>query len=361
MDKKIGIVTITERENFGNRLQNYALQSVLKNNLSKVDTIQNYAQYRYRNTKPFILAKRIISKSFCIQRLNSECMRQSSFRIFNNQYIEYSKLYSTLFYIPKNIDKKYDFFIAGSDQIWNPNFIFNFDFNFLRFADRKKRISYAASFGVDEIPERKIAKFKEYLDGFDYISVREYEGAKIIKELTGRNVQVHLDPTLLLSAEDWLSIARKPSYISEGENYILVYFLGDKGEMAKCLKNMRSENTNLKNCRVIDIQDADIPEIYSSAPDNFLWLIANASAVLTDSYHGTIFSLLFNTPFLTNQRKGTDYSMNSRIKSLYKILDLDIQNGAITYPEMVLKQEVLNKERQKAIDYLKDVLLTHET
>ncbi|MBQ6907063.1 MAG: polysaccharide pyruvyl transferase family protein, partial [Clostridia bacterium] len=327
MKKKLGIVTITALENFGNRLQNYALQEVLKNLGFEVETIPNHTVYRYRQSPFFTLAKKAASILTHSPKHISELRRKQAFDAFNKKYIKFSRCYSTNKYIPKKLNDNYDFFIAGSDQIWNPYYNFNFDLNFLAFADKSKRVAYSASFSVDEIPREKVSDFNQYLSAIDNISVREYEGAKIIEELTDKKAPVTLDPTLLIDAEDWRKIAVKPSFISNNEQFIFVYYLGKRDDLEKLKDNVIKEHPEWKSCRIIDIGLTDNTEIYSVSPDNFLWLTDNASAVITDSYHGTIFSLIFNTPFVSMLTKGDSFSMDSRIKTLFKTLDLNVDCG----------------------------------
>lgn len=354
---KIGIVTITELDNFGNRLQNYALQEILKSLGAEVDTIPNYITYRYRKSKERIVKEFLNSLRNRNRIQLSNILKQIRFSIFDKKYFNFSKYYSEIDYISPELNASYDFFIAGSDQIWNPYFPFNRDFNFLTFCDREKRISYSASFGVDTIPENRINSYNVFLSGINHLSVREYAGEKIIKELTGRSSSVLVDPTLLLSYNQWLEIARKPRWIKNADEYILTYFLGDisiKNNISSKIKN----DSKYKNCQIIDINNPEIIKQFIVNPSEFIWLINNAKLVVTDSFHGTVFSIILGVPFFNVNRQDSNISMNSRIESLYTILDLEkcdgINNQHIIYREKLLS--TIEKQRNKSIHYLSKTL-----
>lgn len=323
---KIGIVTITELDNFGNRLQNYALQSYLQSYDIQVETIPNYIIYK--NRKNYLYkAKKIVKgvlKALIKRNINliSELYKQRRFEKFDRHYFTFSKEYSTIDYISPKLNAMYDYFIAGSDQIWNPYFTFNFDFNFLQFADINKRIAYAASFGVSELPEKDKECFKKYLDGMKCISVREFAGQKIVKELTGKDIPVVLDPTLLLTKEQWLKIEKKPKWIKQ-QKYILTYYLGDVAPRDTLFNRIKIDYPEFKNMQIIDIHDTNKIRAFSITPDEFIWLIHNASLMITDSFHGTVFSVIMNTPFITQNRVDNYVQMNSRIESLYQLLKID--------------------------------------
>lgn len=137
------------------------------------------------------------------------------------------------------------FFVVGSDQIWNPMFV-DCKNEFLQFADFNKRIAYSASIGVSEIPEKKKAYFAECMKGMKHISVREEQGAKIVHSITGMDVPVLIDPTLLLNREAWERIIKKPDWM-KNEKYILVFFLEKLPQLVRkevvgmftCLSNIR--------------------------------------------------------------------------------------------------------------------------
>ena len=211
---KVGIVTITEGENYGNRLQNYATQVTLKNLGCEVETIfNNYGQKKNNFIKK--IAKQLLFLMGDILNINcsvkiNNFKRAKRFKDFNDRLIYMSKYELGKGYAPEELKDNYDFFIAGSDQIWNPEFSFNSDIEFLTFAKPGQKIAYSASFGISKLPNSCKENYRKWISDMDYLSVREEVGADIIKELTGRDVEVLVDPTIMLSKDEWLSIAKKP-------------------------------------------------------------------------------------------------------------------------------------------------------
>ena len=216
--KKIGIVTLTGYFNYGNRLQNYALQEILKRYSEEVETfvIPNISANSH-GTKHYVkklfsqpLSKTAKSFSSKIKNLPNKGIlieRERKFKEFSQNYIK-ERHFSTLYEI-NGISDEFGYVVTGSDQVWNSNFIKNMEqYYFLQFVEKEKRIAYAPSFGISEIPEDAKPQYKEWLSSIPYISVREKEGAKIIKELTGRDVLVLVDPTLLLTKDEWLKISK---------------------------------------------------------------------------------------------------------------------------------------------------------
>ena len=361
---KIGIITITELSNFGNRLQNYALQTTLEKMGHEAETIPNYIIYRHFK-QPMDKAKRLVVKGLGKRILRgdnleiAELLKQRSFDSFDKKYIKKaSDAYSDIHFITPDLGKQYDCFVAGSDQIWNPYFCFNFDFEFLRFADVGKRIAYSASFGVSHIPDEKVSYFGYALSEIPTISVREYTGRSIVKQLTGRDVPVTADPTLLLTKEEWSRIAKRPKWCDERENYILVYFLGDPGRKNECLNSLIGEREAFHRCKVIDIHDPENLKHFGIGPCEFIWLIQHAKCMITDSFHGTVFSILMEKPFISVQRQGSEISMNSRIESLFFMLNIkqrdDMVYEHILEPEKV--DDALHHQRVVARDYLRKAI-----
>ncbi len=245
---KIGIVTWFHYKNYGTVLQAYALQSFLKSQGYKCELI-NYIPL---NNKTLIqkiklgnFKKRILNKiesyrfKFLSEVEKEELKkRNNKFEKFLNKNIDFtSKIYSYDDLLKLN--DMFDCFICGSDQIWNPNNLNGF--YFLDFVnDKRKKISYAPSFGVKYIQPSKEIKIQQWINKFDKISVREEDGANILNNLTQKDVQVVVDPTLLLSSKIWKEISINPGIT---DDYILCYFLGDK---KRILGNFRQIKQNYK-------------------------------------------------------------------------------------------------------------------
>ncbi|WP_270377136.1 polysaccharide pyruvyl transferase family protein [Megamonas funiformis] len=345
---KIAIITLNGHFNYGNRLQNYALQEFLKNFSEQVDTIW-YEKNEWWNNVSYLpetsLNKKFLSKKYLkyilkyiLNRHNirmkekilkenygEECIRQYNIKKFSDRYISIHYDYR----IKENIGTEYDFFVVGSDQIWYP-FPNKMNIRFLKFAPYEKRIAYAASLGNSKIEKVYKNLFKKSILGMKHISVRESKGAEIIYELIGKKVPVLVDPTLLLSKEKWDKMIIKPSWYKECK-YIFVYFLGDLPLEIKKF----AQKYNLK---IINMMDKFNFDIYVSGVEEFIYLIKNAQLVVTDSFHGTIFSILMNIPFIVLSRKENNklLDMNSRIETLLELFgyqDRYIVNGKCNLSE----------------------------
>lgn len=354
--RKVAILTINDDGNYGNRLQNYAVQQVLTTLNTYVETINNQLNIVGKNVwKKYIKNK--IKKI-----LNTkEIKRYNCFMQFNKN-INFSKINIDKNHIPKNLVKKYDYFITGSDQVWNPTLGRMSDIDFLTFAVKEKRIAFSASFGIMQIPKEKEDYYKERLEGIKYISVREERGKEIIKELTGRTeVEVLVDPTMLLSSNQWNEVSKRPRQLKnlKFKKYILNYFLGELSEEWESeIKKVAKEN----NCEIINILDKDSP-FYQTGPSEFLYLEKNAFLICTDSFHSSVFSIIYDTPFIVFERKQRGLvSMNSRIDTLLSKFKLKNRrfDGKITdellHCDYTEAKKILEKEKEKSINFLKRVL-----
>lgn len=265
---KVGIITLNGYFNYGNRLQNYALQKFLKNiNANIYPETVLYEKFnlkleekltRYVNIRNYILNKNGFREFINSGKYKLDIIREYNFKRFNDKYINSCFDYK----IKDDLNDRYDYFIAGSDQIWNPYYV-NLKNEFLQFADRNKRIAYAASFGVSQIKPDKINEVKKGLEGIDFISVREQAGAKIVKELTGKEVPVLVDPTLLLTAEEWEKVMERPTWYRD-EKYILTYFLSD---IPVKVQNDIIKLSDLYKLKVIDLANNENIDYFCSPPE----------------------------------------------------------------------------------------------
>ena len=218
--------------------------------------------------------------------------------------------------------QRYDAVLVGSDQLWNPKG-FTTGFYTLDFVPLSvPKIAYATSFGVGEIPRHQRKRAQKFLNRIESISVRELRGAEMVYALTGRRVPTVVDPTMLLHRSDWDRLI-PPQRLVEGR-YVLCYFLGDQRQHRK----MAEAFAQKMGCRTVTIPhlDAFVPgdlsfgdlQLTASSPEDFLNLIRGAAYVCTDSFHGTVFSLLYHKPFATFLRysHASRDSRNSRIDSL---------------------------------------------
>ena len=367
-NRKVDILTLPGYFNYGNRLQNYALQEVIKNFSEEVETlilpnasVQSSGTFNkikkvfsYPLSKTVKVATRKINNKIRIVRYKGILdQRENKFKQFSKKYINEKHINS--FDELKQIAKDTDYFVVGSDQVWNPNYIKHQEqYYFLQFVEEEKRIAYAPSFGISEIPEEVKPQYKKWLSSIPYISVREKEGAKIIKQLTGRDAPVLVDPTLLLTKDEWLKISKVHAY-KPSSKYLISYFWGKIPTERKTLIKQIAKKYNLEIVSIADLKDK---KTYISDPSEFIDYINSASLVLTDSYHGTIFSILMETPFFVFERIG-GHSMYSRIETLLELTELsgreerDIDlNKEILNIDFSHVKGILEKERKKSFDFL---------
>lgn len=232
--------------------------------------------------------------------------------------------------------------VVGSDQLWLPSNIYS-DYYTLNFVPEGiKKISYATSFGVNKLDKNIAHKAKIFLDKFDSISVREEKGVEIIKKVTDREAMIVCDPTMLFDAGEWINILNLGKQKKENGRYIFCYFLGNNSWQRKWAKDLAQEK-ELKIKALIHLEEyikSDIgyadEELYDVDPANFVNLIKNAEYICTDSFHGTVFALLFHKCFFSFRRFDRNYSANtnSRLDSLLKPLGLKnriiiSQNGSV--------------------------------
>ena len=352
--KKILIFTINTDDNFGNRLQNYAVQETFKKYNLMAETVLNchhLTQIRYLIKYPKKIAKKFLF-------FRPKFARHNKFVNFDKKYIKKSKYNIYKNNIPKKILQEYDYYITGSDQVWNPNFGRTSDIDFLTFLPKEKRNAISASFGISDIPETYKEKYKKNLSEMNLISVREDRAKEIIEELTGRkDVEVLVDPTMLLTANEWDKIAKKPTKLKK-KKYILNYYLG---EMSEERKNIINKVAKENNCEIINLMD-ERNSLYASGPSEFLYLIKNAFLVCTDSFHGVVFSIIYNTPFIIFNRKDKNNNMNSRIDTLLNKFNLQYRkfNGKIgkeifksNYDDTL---KTLESEQDKSKRFIEEIL-----
>jgi len=369
--KKIGIVTLIGYDNYGNRLQNYAIQETVKtlgynaetlvitDILNKI-TFINKLRKRISNLGniSFLgIYKRLKRKLHFYLHRELLRNRQYIFLNFVNNYINEVNMNAKDLTVAIN---NYDFFITGSDQVWNPFYNGFSSIYFLEFAPKEKRIAYAPSFGIPKIPAVYKEKYKKWIMEIPYLSVREESGAKIIKELTGKDVPVLIDPTLMLTKEKWLSIAKndpgKPN-----SPYLIAYFLGRVPKETRTRIEKIARENELKIVRLTDLKDK---KRYLVGPNEFIDYINSATLICTDSFHGTVFSILFEKPFVVFDRVGT--SMYSRLDTLLNKFNFHSREANNLSDNEIFKidfshvSSILEEERNKAFEFLNKALKVSE-
>lgn len=335
----IGIVTLYDNVNIGNKLQNYAVQEILKNYSSNVTTL-TYKEAKLTAPDKIGIKGRVASiigfpKNIAREKRNI-INRRNKFFEFSTKYIATEPPRKFREYSNMDINS-YDAFVVGSDQVWHnwTDTIDELNYFFLEFAPKNKRICLAPSFGFDDFPKKYIDEYIKGLNGFNYLSCREVSGCNIILKYAKNRAELLLDPTLILPLSKWRQIEKKPDY-NLPDKYVLVYFLGYK--TAEQLKDIRNI-TKAYEAESIDIYDLDYPDYYCTTPDEFIYLIDHAQFVCTDSFHGLAFSILFHKMFKSYSRSGfagnimsnrqntilNYFGLGSFVKSYEDFSDIDLK------------------------------------
>jgi len=368
MGKKIAIITVYKNINYGSKLQSYALQHTLlklgynSENLILQPKVQNLSMQR----KIVHIISTAIRNPSIIHMIIFRKVIKKRIEVFNNYLKKFIKESNKS---PQDIieleglnTSPYSHYICGSDQIWAPN-QFN-EYYFLSFTKHKnKKIAYAPSIGLPTIPLNLIKHYKNLISGIGSVSIRENDGAEIIKEITDRDVPIVLDPTLLLTANEWVELMLSP--LDKMQPYILCYFLGNNKQHRHWVAQKKKE-TGYKTI-VLPFFKRDFlwgNKNMFVGPQEFISLIYNAKIVCTDSYHGILFSINLNKDFFAFLRfnEGEKLNQNSRVLNFLKrtnlmnrIVDLNNVNEyeSINWDKI---NDYIDIERTKSIDFLKSAL-----
>lgn len=368
----IGILSLLYKNyNYGGVLQAYALNESLQKRMAEGDSVK---QIRF-DLERLAVHKRLIrfikvpirEKVYCIyekivyfsetiktrnpayqNNFASEIASKiKAFEDFTDKYIRSTER----IYCEADIDKtlfEFDCFVVGSDQVWNPDIIHS-NVYFLGFADNKKyKSSYAASVSKCELTIRQKNIFKKNLDSFNRISVRE-SNTEIISSLTKNKVEWVLDPTLLLTLEEWEGVCS--DRFDNEESYLFCYFLNsDKNQQEIAKAYAKSEGlkiictTDLKGVYKDEGKSFCDLNVYDASPADFLSLIKNAKFVMTDSFHATIFSLIFQKQFLVFERDDFP-GMKTRMETLLQLFEA--QSRLVNWE----KNSCYNIEQIEGFDY----------
>lgn len=345
----IGVVEGSD--NYGAELQNYAVQKILKKNGQLAETFfeKSKIERNFLTLKHsiFDIVKMLLGKSY-----GKYLIRQMRFEDFRKKYIKISK------YSNKDINTLnavYDFFLVGSDQVWNP--LYNsFDYKMmLSFADNNKKIAFCASIGLEEIPKEKMDIFKENIPLFKGISVREKQAACILQKFTHQDIVTLCDPTLMIKKDEWNKISLKPK--NHGyKRYILVYFLGN---MSTAIRNELNKFRNQYDCDIVDISpyfscrfNKRDSSYYGTGPLEFIWLIFNANLICTDSFHGFAFACIGGKRVIVFKREDS-LNMEGRIKGLANELGFDLEYGKPMNIDSAIVEKYQKQKLAEANDFLK--------
>lgn len=384
MMKKVAIAAVHWKHNHGSMLQALALQQALTE-LGVVNEIIDmtglHSEIR-KNRMPFYL-RQVFSPSFLAtkigkikyellykKRVNGLDIRKKRFTEFEDR-LTLSTQYKSMAKLAKACEE-YSHVMVGSDQLWLPiNIAGNYyTLNFVPYNIPK--ISYATSFGVAQITKTYHEKYRHFLKRITHLSVREESGKQLIKSLIGKDAQEVCDPTMLFDQHGWTSLI--PNKQNKLTDYIFCYFLGGNKhhrEFANALK----QRTGLPIVAMVHMEEYHYCDnnfadhaITDAGPEEFVNLIRGASYVCTDSYHGTVFSLIHSKEFWTLKRHSDNSAMstNTRIESLLASLGLNdrysaaektVTNNIIDYSFV---HACLQQKRNKALDFLKNSLDVQE-
>lgn len=349
---RIGIVTYVKTAtcNYGAELQGFALQyklnkmgyqaevldlhRVLPSNGRFWDTVKKVIITRFKKLNLFKACSSIISLFVSVAKDKYYAKKYAA------KYADKKKMFHDFFYTQiKHSDKEYypheldyvelpyDVYIAGSDQIWNYKNSDRVDVFFLMFANRfkAKKISYAASYSVSTIPDLYLKNYRTWINNIDFLSVREYAGVKLSKNISGRDAALVCDPTLLLDKTEWLTqFDMKDKRIIEDE-YVFIYSMSRSNTVFEIARKVAAQLGGVKivNVKVsfIPTNEDKIEDLFDVTPPQWVRLLADASYVVTDSFHGTAFAVNFNKPFTTLQNPLSE--LNSRVDTLLTKLNLN--------------------------------------
>lgn len=347
---------MTSTYNYGATLQAFALQDYIENIGYSCDVIDHMGWTGHRTISLKKFSKETI---LAIPYKRSLERGYGNFEKFYEEYMHMTRRYSSISELYFNPPES-DLFITGSDQVWNPRDFRN-EF-YLDFApEGTKKISYAASIGISDIPEEKKTDIKKFLNDFDAISVRENNGKEQLKSLTDKPISVNCDPVFLLNEEKWASIATENKQIKD--DYILCYLIYKPewfNEWARAVK----KTTGLK---IVFVGLQGYRRVFcdyfvrDAGPREFVGLIKNAKYVVTSSFHGTVFSIIFGKPFVAIP----DPPRPDRIHNLlgdFNLQDRELYENKTDcifqdYSHISIK-EIVESEQKKTKDYFESFFKT---
>ena len=341
--KKIALAINYDYHDYGGMLQSYATQVALTKmgidsfaiNYDNLKSDINHRKIRYFISNIFdwsivkekgkIVQKKLLDK-FNKKLSSEQAIRDAAFDRFQQKFIT-TEPYPSWGALTEAC-RDYDAVLVGSDQLWLPSNIVA-DYYTLSFVPKEvRKIAYATSFGIGAIPHGMENLYAHFLSRIDYLSARETSGQEIIKQSTGRDVPLVCDPTMLLEKSDWKKIATQRRIVND--KYIFCYFMGNNPEQRDFVKKMAKSRgykivglIHLDQYIKSDEQFVDYA-LWDITPADFVALVRDAEYVCTDSFHGTVFSILFHKNFLTFKRfnKKASLSTNTRIFSLLDRLNL---------------------------------------
>jgi hypothetical protein len=358
---KVGVTAFHAAYNYGSALLTYALKTTVDKlgyEGEVIDFIPTSQKSAYRIIKPWTSPGPILQNLYVLPHYKSIESKMHKYSEFRKKHMNLTEReYNSVEELMKS-PPECDAYICGSDQIWNPNAI---DFDkayFLPYGKKEvKRISYAPSLGPNMLTSEQKGRIKEYIKNIDVISAREREGQEILNELTEKKIEVLIDPAMLLESSEWDEIAIKPNI---NKPYILCYFIGNGSYLRDFAENLRKK-TNLPIVVIMpnwrDLIKNYI-KCYDAGPQEFLGMISNAEYICTNSFHATIFSVLYKKKFFVG---SSNNKKDARLETLLGKFNLknrlikeeDIKNINLDEVNFDKCEEVLATQREKSISFLK--------
>lgn len=386
--KPIALVTCYFQPNYGSQLQAYATQLVfdklgVKNETICIDGLQgeiNKAKYKYFLSRitdintvkdKFATVKKVVAEKISSdEHKQNMATRRGMFNTFSSTKFNVSKRYNSKAELGAQA-RDYSAFVVGSDQLWLPSNIAA-DYYTLNFVPEEvSKIALSTSFGVSALPAKQAKQAGEFLKRLDHCSVREESGKKLVKEISGRDVPVVCDPTILFTSEEWAEVVPQDRFYNE--KYMFCYFLGNNPEQRKFVQRVKEATgykiVQLQHCDEYIKSDVNFPDYapYNVGPAEFVQLIRDAEYVFTDSFHASVFSLLNHKKFFTFRRYNNDgiVSTNGRLYSLLSLVEqpqrlLKGDENISTVLEQQIDYSVVDKKladlRAFTLDYIKGAL-----
>lgn len=370
---RVGLLSIPRYYNYGTQLQLFGLKTAIeaagydcevldyvKRFVDPAPTRRRLANIALRPHRLFIGAGQRAYAKYVENReaAGLELSRQFETETLDLSGPRYAELSDFLADPPDH-----DAFVVGSDQLWNPLGHLGDEAFFLKFAPPERRIAYAPSLGVSKLDDAASAWIRHGVEGMTHLSVREETGARLVDEASGRRPAVVVDPTLLVGAERWAAESRASRYATG--DYVLQYtlagdrYIRDQGDaIARALGCPRVVIP--KHRRDVLSTRSNVVNAWDVGPREFLDLFRRARFVLTDSFHGTIFSVRFGRPFFSFRRYGEASATFSRIEDFLGRIGLDDRiadqsSGALdaeTAPDFERAHEVLEERIEESRDFL---------
>ena len=367
MSRKVGILTFHRAINYGAVLQTYALQQAIARISPDIDV--KVIDYRCPAIESTREPKMASSRRGFLSSTMLNCLhhpfrvkRQQKFDTFVQRSLSLTQAYSRDELGALNDD--FNCLVSGSDQVWNPRITHGDSSFFLDFADGPQRVSYAASFGSVALPEISQPWARRLLRHLDVVSVREKSAADIVESLNGKRPSVTIDPTLLLTREDWSTISKLPRNLT-GERYILIYNMVSTDHLIGFARKLARATGCKLRLIGMGFRHNDISHVRTVGPDEFIGLFQNAEFVVCNSFHGVAFSINFERPFFTETIDATG-KINARVQNLLEITGLENRalqqghfSGDLSDKNNIDWQEVricLDAARQASIDFLRSTI-----